>query len=390
MMNTFLSFISLLLFFSHLTHAQTVSDGMPKQVTIVGGALPNTVTSNQGTKGTVAQSWFVQATDGTNALSKLLDLDTSGTTHEYSLGVSLRFSANGGSVPAATNANPLRIDPTGTTSQPVKLQDGSGTNITSQASGAQRALDVGIDVAGTQVDPRSIRALTSSDVVTANQGSPNTSANAWPHKVTDGTNVQAVKAGSTAAAAADPSSVVAFSPNSPLPTGSNIIGSAKITDGTNTAAVKAASTAAAATDPALVVAVSPNNTIPVNQTQVGGSSLTLGQKVMASSIPVTIASDQVAPKTYANATSSLVQNTAIGSGAAVSFSPPAGTVGFLAEAPSSNTQNVRCASGTTATTTLGLRLEPGRDTGFVPVNGTVSCIAEAGSAQEVDVQWVGQ
>jgi hypothetical protein len=43
-------------------------------------------------------------------------------------------------------------------------------------------------------------------------------------KVTDGTNVTAVKAASTAAAAADPSAVVAFSPNSPLPAGANAIG----------------------------------------------------------------------------------------------------------------------------------------------------------------------
>lgn len=55
-------------------------------------------------------------------------------------------------------------------SQPRKLQDGSGNNITSQVNGSQRALDVGIDVAGVQVDPRAIRALTSSDVVTVDQG----------------------------------------------------------------------------------------------------------------------------------------------------------------------------------------------------------------------------
>jgi hypothetical protein len=44
-------------------------------------------------------------------------------------------------------------------------------------------------------------------------------------KVTDGTNgPAAVKAASTAAAAADPSFVVALSPNSPVPAGSNLIG----------------------------------------------------------------------------------------------------------------------------------------------------------------------
>lgn len=52
----------------------------------------------------------------------------------------------------------------------VNLHDGSANPITSQVSGSQRALDVGVNVGGVQVDPRAIRALTSSDVVTANQG----------------------------------------------------------------------------------------------------------------------------------------------------------------------------------------------------------------------------
>lgn len=49
----------------------------------------------------------------------------------------------------------------------AKLDDGAGNAVTSQVSGAQRALDVGIDVAGVQIDPRQIRALTAADVVTA-------------------------------------------------------------------------------------------------------------------------------------------------------------------------------------------------------------------------------
>jgi hypothetical protein len=50
------------------------------------------------------------------------------------------------------------------------LRDASGGLITAQTSGSQRALDVGINVAGIQIDPRQIRALTASDVVTAQQG----------------------------------------------------------------------------------------------------------------------------------------------------------------------------------------------------------------------------
>lgn len=60
--------------------------------------------------------------------------------------------------------------------------------------------------------------------VAANQGAPNTAANGWFTRLTDGTNNVAVKAASTAAVAADPSLVVALSPNSPLPAGSAIIG----------------------------------------------------------------------------------------------------------------------------------------------------------------------
>lgn len=51
-----------------------------------------------------------------------------------------------------------------------KLYDGAGSAITSQVNGAQQALDVGINVAGVQIDPRQIRALTAADIVTVQQG----------------------------------------------------------------------------------------------------------------------------------------------------------------------------------------------------------------------------
>jgi hypothetical protein len=53
-----------------------------------------------------------------------------------------------------------------------------------------------------------------SGTVTANQGTANTAANGWFTRLTDGTSNVAVKAASTAAAAADPALVVALSPNS--------------------------------------------------------------------------------------------------------------------------------------------------------------------------------
>lgn len=69
---------------------------------------------------------------------------------------------------ATNTANLLAIDAAGLIGS--KLFDGAGSAITSQANGAQQALDVGINVAGVQIDPRQIRALTNVDVVTVEQG----------------------------------------------------------------------------------------------------------------------------------------------------------------------------------------------------------------------------
>lgn len=66
-----------------------------------------------------------------------------------------------------TPSQHLNIDSAGKVT--TKLNDGAGNAVTSQASGGQRALDVGINVAGTQIDPRQTRALTSADVVTVEQ-----------------------------------------------------------------------------------------------------------------------------------------------------------------------------------------------------------------------------
>lgn len=295
---------------------------------------------------------------------------------DYNSSLPVRTENNGDIVAkigdGTTPSQQLAVDSSGRIT--AKLADGSGNAVTSQVNGAQRALDVGINVAGVQIDPRSIRALTSSDVVTAAQGSANSTANAWPIKLTDGTNVTAVKAASTAAAAADPSVVVAFSPNSPLPTGANTIGSVNqgtspwvtkdqadgpVTPGAvasfsqlvggqyNTAlptlttgqqsaiqidssgrlivisassddhnygtvgattsrsaaqignATGAADFNAGATGAQTLRVVANQgaaNATPWNENiaQFGGSSVTLGQKVMASSMPVTIASDQSA------------------------------------------------------------------------------------------------
>jgi hypothetical protein len=107
----------------------------------------------------------VGASDGTNIQTpRVFDVDSGGGT-QFALGVSLRKAASGGSVEAATSTDPLRIDPTGTTTQPVS------------------------------------------------QGTAAAASGAWPVKVTDGTSVTDVKAASTAPVATDKALVVVISPN---------------------------------------------------------------------------------------------------------------------------------------------------------------------------------
>lgn len=69
---------------------------------------------------------LVRLTDGTNDVTTLFDVD-SGVGFQYVQGVVLRKSASGGSVELGTSADPMRIDPTGATAQPVTDNAGSLT-----------------------------------------------------------------------------------------------------------------------------------------------------------------------------------------------------------------------------------------------------------------------
>jgi hypothetical protein len=153
------------------------------------------------------------------------DYDTgAGTVNQEMMGLALPSA--GGPAAGGTSTNPVRTDPTGTTTQPV-----SGTVGVNNFPATQ-------PVSGT---------------VTGNQGTANTAANAWPGKVTDGTNTAAVKAASTAAVAADPALVVAVSPNNTLTV---VNGAAfQLTNIANTTG----STAATAAMQGLVVSLSPNS-----------------------------------------------------------------------------------------------------------------------------------
>jgi len=120
-----------------------------------GTAVPisGTVTASNASVGALgsaipASGTQMGASDGTNLqVPRVFDVDSGGGT-SYVLGVNLRISGSGGSVEGGTASNPIRVDPTGTTTQPVKEVKaatsaltnvaGSATNVTVLASNANR------------------------------------------------------------------------------------------------------------------------------------------------------------------------------------------------------------------------------------------------------------
>lgn len=151
----------------------------------------------------------------------------------------------------------------------TKLNDGSGTAITSQASGAQRPLDTSTLVGGVIVDPRQVRALTAADVVTANQGSANTIANGWPVKPTDGTNSQTYLATGEAK----------VSVTQPLPTGTNSIGQVTVNNAAGAAAVNIQDGGNSITVDGAVSATNFPSTVDTNYGTVGASTIRVASQV---------------------------------------------------------------------------------------------------------------
>src|SRR3972149_3366540 len=107
-----------------------------------GSAIPITgsITATNPSVGTNAtaiptSSTQVGGSDGVNLQAvRVYDLDT-GVGSEYNVGVNLRKSAGGGSVEFGTLADPVRVDPTGTTTQPISavalpLPTGAATEAT--------------------------------------------------------------------------------------------------------------------------------------------------------------------------------------------------------------------------------------------------------------------
>ena len=160
-----------------------------------------TVGSGAGTSSSFTSAFPATGTavgfyDGTNMQgAHVFDLDTGAGT-QYILGVGLRLSSSGGSVEAGTGSNPLRIDPTGTTIQPV-----SGTITANAGSGT-------FTVGGTVTANAGSGTFTVGGTVTANIGTSGSLAlDATLAKLTIaqgaslGSNTQALIGGSVTTAA---------------------------------------------------------------------------------------------------------------------------------------------------------------------------------------------
>lgn len=126
--------------------AGTPAGGVLSIQGVVGGtAVPisGSVTASNasiGTNGSAipASSTQIGGSDGTNLqAARVFDVD-SGAGSQYVLGVNLRRSSSGGSVEIGDATNPIRVDPTGTTTQPV-----SGTVTVTQSTASNLNASVG-------------------------------------------------------------------------------------------------------------------------------------------------------------------------------------------------------------------------------------------------------
>lgn len=205
--------------------------------------VSGTVTANIGTSGSLALNASVTAlqvaqgatTAGKNGSLSLWSVTTAAPTyttgqlHPPSLTTAgaLRTDGSGVTQPISALSLPL---PTGASTS--ALQTSGNASLTSIDSKLTAPLSVA--QSGTWTTGRTWSLSLGSDSVNAAQSgiwtvqqgaTPAAVANAWPVKITDGTNVGAVKAASTAALATDPAQVITFSPNTGLPTGTNSIGS---------------------------------------------------------------------------------------------------------------------------------------------------------------------
>jgi hypothetical protein len=231
--------------------------------------VSGTVTANQGTPGAVGSAWPVEQTNGAGTV-------------------------------IGTAANPTRVDPTGTTTQPISaaalpLPTGASTSA-NQTNGTQT----------TQINQGGNTAIVTGAGALKVDGSASTQPVSGTVSATQGTspwvdNLTQINGAAVTTQAAGEQLVAV---EGRAASGSAVTGNPALvggSDGVNARTMRTAADGTVRTDPTGTTTQPVSGTVTANQggapwsqniTQVGGTAVTLGQKTSANSIPVVVASDQ--------------------------------------------------------------------------------------------------
>lgn len=310
-------------------------------VNLVGGVTIGSV--NQGSKGTIPESWYVQPCDGTNCQT----FNSDGSANISILG----------SLPAGTN------------------------NI-----GSVNAVQ-----SGTWTTGRTWTLLYSTDSVSATQNG------AWNVGIT-GTIPLPTGAATAANQAMEITSLQSIDSKTPS------LGQA--VDADSVPVVLPADQITTLTPPTTVTVIQPtgsdlhatidSSALPTGaatsalQTQISGQiPATLGQKAMAASMSIAIASDQSSiPVTSNPPTYGGFSSTGGSSSSSQIFTAPASTKFLWVQADINNTDNIRFGSAATSTT-VGFLLAPGQDGGIMPFSaGDVVTVVPVSGTQKVNITWI--
>jgi len=268
--------------------SRVTGSSRPLEIAVV-DASGNQITSFGGSGGTASNftsavpstGTAVGYSDGTNMqAARVFDVD-SGAGTQYVQGVNLRIASSGGSVEGGTSSNPIRTDPTGTTTQPVSDGGGSLT-----VDGTVAATQSGTWNVGTVT---TLTSVTNPVAVTDNSGSL-TVDDGGSSLTVDGT-VAATQSGSW--------TVTANAGTGTLTTTNSSIG-------TGGSAAPTAATQIGAKVSTNMQVLTGTNTAPgfyALHCDVRAFGGTIGQTIASLSMPVAIASDQsVIPTSQDSAT----------------------------------------------------------------------------------------
>lgn len=150
--------------------AGTPAGGVVSIQGVSGGTALTVNNTANGTTGAAAPTIATQVggSDGTNLQSaRMFDVDTGAGT-EYAIGTSIRLPGSGGSSAGGTSSNPLRTDPTGTTTQPVSasslpLPTGAATETTLGGVLTTTAFQARVNTLGQKTSANSTPVVLASD-----------------------------------------------------------------------------------------------------------------------------------------------------------------------------------------------------------------------------------